>query len=97
MVIGVARVDIHFPESRSLKNKRGFIRSIKDRIKNKFNVSIAEVDFQDLWQKTRLAIAAVSNDGRFTDEVLAKAVQLIENDPRWLVVDYKTEVINASI
>jgi uncharacterized protein len=61
MFIGVARFEIFIPESTSLKDKRGVLRSITSVVTKKFNVSIAEVDHQDLWQRTALGISCVSS------------------------------------
>ena len=58
MVVLVGEVQLHLPESRSLKDKRQVVKSIKERIRNRFNVSIAEVDYLDLWQRCAIAIAS---------------------------------------
>jgi uncharacterized protein YlxP (DUF503 family) len=60
MIIGVLTLELHLPESNSLKSKRIIIKSLKDRIKNKFNVSIAEIDGNDLWQRCVLGAACVA-------------------------------------
>src|SRR5665809_41419 len=60
MFIGVARFEIFIPESTSLKDKRGVLRSITSVVTKKYNVSIAEVDHQDLWQRSALGISCVS-------------------------------------
>jgi uncharacterized protein YlxP (DUF503 family) len=62
MVIGLLTLDLHFPGARSLKDKRQALRSLETRIRNKFNVSIAEVEHQDLWQRARLAVVSVNTD-----------------------------------
>jgi uncharacterized protein YlxP (DUF503 family) len=62
MVIGLLVLDLHFPGARSLKDKRQALRSLEARIRNRFNVSLAEVEHQDLWQRSRLAVVAVNTD-----------------------------------
>jgi hypothetical protein len=62
MVIGLLTLDLHFPGARSLKDKRQALRSLEARIRNRFNVSVAEVDHQDLWQRARLAVVTVNTD-----------------------------------
>ncbi len=62
MVIGLLTLDIHFPGARSLKDKRQVLRGLQARIRKQFNVSVAEVEFQDLWQRARLAVVAVNTD-----------------------------------
>ena len=78
MIVGLLTLDLHFPESNSLKAKRWVLRSIKDRIKNKFNVSVAEVGANDLWQRSVLGIACVSNEtatiNRVFDSIIEKTI-----------------------
>jgi len=62
MVIGLLTLDLHFPGARSLKDKRQALRSLETRIRNRFNVSVAEVEHQDLWQRARLAVVSVNTD-----------------------------------
>jgi uncharacterized protein len=70
MVIGLLTLDLHFPGARSLKDKRQALRSLETRIRNRFNVSIAEVEHQDLWQRARLAVVAVNTDHGHLDSTL---------------------------
>jgi uncharacterized protein YlxP (DUF503 family) len=62
MVIGLLMLELHFPGARSLKDKRQALRSLETRIRNRFNVSLAEVEHQDLWQRARLAVVSVNTD-----------------------------------
>ena len=62
MVIGLLTLELHFPGARSLKDKRQALRSLETRIRNRFNVSLAEVEHQDLWQRARLAVVSVNTD-----------------------------------
>lgn len=59
-IVGVLSVELHFPEAQSLKTKRMVVKSIKDRLRRKFNVSVAEIGFLDLWQRSELAVVSVS-------------------------------------
>lgn len=63
MVVGICTIVIHLPFSQSLKDKRKVLKSLKDRLRGRHNISVAEVDSQDLWQRSVLGIAAVA-DGR---------------------------------
>jgi uncharacterized protein YlxP (DUF503 family) len=72
MVIGLLTLDLHFPGARSLKDKRQALRSLETRIRNRFNVSLAEVEHQDLWQRARLAVVAVNTDHVHLESTLAK-------------------------
>ncbi len=82
MHVSVCQVEIRLPENHSLKGKRQVISSIITRIQNKFHVSVAEVDNQDLWQLATLGIACVSNHKRHADETLANVVKfIVQNYP----------------
>jgi len=82
MNVGVCRIELRLPENHSLKGKRQVIQSIITRVKNKFNVSIAEVDNQNLWQLATLGIACISNQRRHTDETLSNIVKfIVQNYP----------------
>lgn len=92
MVVGTCTISLHIPESGSLKSKRWVLRRIKDRVRNKFNVSIAEIDDFDLWQRATLGVAVVSKDGRFADRVIAKVIDLIRSDGNAHVIDIQTDL-----
>ena len=79
MFVCVARVSLQIPESGSLKAKRQVLRRITDRVKARFNVSVAEVDDNDLWQKAQLAMAVVGNDRRHVGEQMDKILQFVED------------------
>jgi uncharacterized protein YlxP (DUF503 family) len=77
MHVGVCRIELRLPENQSLKGKRRVIKSIIARLQNKYHVSVAEVDNQDLWQLATLGIACVSNHRKHTDEVLSTVIRFI--------------------
>jgi uncharacterized protein YlxP (DUF503 family) len=89
MVVGLLQVELTIPSADSLKAKRMVLRSLKDRIRKNFNVSIAEVDDNDRWQSAVLAVALVSNDKRFANRVLSKVVDFIESSRDLVVDDYQ--------
>jgi uncharacterized protein YlxP (DUF503 family) len=94
MNIGSCRVKLRFPENESLKGKRQILKSIITRLRNRFNVSVAEVDDNELWQLATLGISCVSNNQRYTNEVLSKVVDFIANGHFELeIVDYEIEII----
>jgi uncharacterized protein YlxP (DUF503 family) len=97
MNVGVCRVKLRFPENLSLKGKRQILKSITTRLRNRFNVSVAEVDDHELWQLATLGICYVSNDSRFTNEVLSKVVDFIVNGRFDLeILDCEIEVLPVS-
>jgi uncharacterized protein YlxP (DUF503 family) len=94
MNVGVCRVSLRLPENLSLKGKRRVLKAVITRVKNKFNVSMAEVDDHELWQLATLGICCVSNDGRYTNEVLSKVVDFIVNSRFDVeILDYEIEIL----
>ncbi|MEE8242099.1 MAG: DUF503 domain-containing protein [candidate division NC10 bacterium] len=93
MVVGTCRLELRIPHTSSLKGKRQVLRSIKDRVRSRFNVSIAEVGYLEEWQRSTLAVACVSNEAKRVDEVLNKVVDLIEGHGLALLVDYDIDVV----
>ncbi|HUV56829.1 MAG TPA: DUF503 domain-containing protein [Dehalococcoidales bacterium] len=94
MNIGVCKVKLRLPENLSLKGKRRVLKSITTRVRNKFNVSVAEVDDNDLWQLSTLGICCVSNDKRHTDEVLSKIADFISNSRLEVeILNYDIEIL----
>jgi uncharacterized protein YlxP (DUF503 family) len=77
MFVGVLRLTLHLPDPGSLKSKRHLVRSAIDRVKAKFNVSIAEVAENDLWQRSVLGVSAVGNDHAFVNESLDKVADFV--------------------
>ena len=94
MNVGVCRISLRLPENLSLKGKRRVLKSIITRVRSKFNVSMAEVDDNELWQLAALGICCVSNDGRYTNEVLSKVVDFIVNSRFDVeILDYEIEIL----
>jgi uncharacterized protein YlxP (DUF503 family) len=94
MNVGVCKVKLRLPDNHSLKGKRQVLKSIISRVGNQFNVSVAEVDDQDVWQLATLGICCVSNDKRFTNEVLSKIVDFIGNGRFDIeMLDYEIEIL----
>ena len=77
MFVGVLRLTLHLPDPGSLKSKRHLLRSAIERVKGKFNVSIAEVGDNDLWQRSVVGVAAVGNDHAFVNETLDKVADFV--------------------
>ena len=94
MNVGVCKIELRLPGNLSLKGKRRVLKSITTRIKNKFNVSVAEVNDQELWQLASLGICYVSNNSRHTNEVLSKVMDFVV-DGRFEVeiLNYEIEIL----
>lgn len=93
MVIGICTVELHIPDSGSLKGKRQVIKSIKDRIRQNYNVSVAEIGGLDLWQKGVLGIACVGNERKYINGVLDKIVGFLQNNHSIELLNYQIEFL----
>jgi uncharacterized protein YlxP (DUF503 family) len=93
MVVGVCKIVLRIPESQSLKSKRYIVRKIKDRVRHRFNVSVAEVDDHDLWQITSVGFATVSNDRRIVQSTLDQIVEMVEDMGVGELLDYTVEIL----
>lgn len=91
--VGVLKIDFHISESSSLKQKRAVLLRLKDRVRNNFNVSIAEVDKHDKWQAATLGISCVSNDKKYIDGLLNKVKNFFERDRSVLIMDHQIEIM----
>jgi uncharacterized protein YlxP (DUF503 family) len=80
VTVGTLRIEFLVAGASSLKEKRRVVKSLKDRIRHRFNVSVAEVDFHELWQRSAIGVAAVGADGPFVHEVLDKVRRLVGGD-----------------
>ena len=94
MAIGYCQIDLHIPDSHSLKDKRSVIRSVVARVSQQFNVSIAELDHQDVWQTASLGVVCISNESARLHKQLEQVVRWVEqNRPDVDVVDYRIEML----
>ena len=93
MRVGVLRVTFTIHDSGSLKEKRMVMRSVKDRLVARFNISVAEVGSNDLWQTGEIGIATVGNDGRFVQSVVDNVRQFLYGDPRISVLEAEAEIL----
>ena len=80
MHVGVARLELLLAESASLKDKRMVVKSVIGRVRNRFNVAVAEIDTQDVWEVATLGIVCVSDDRRHANEMLSKVIDFIESE-----------------
>ncbi|NYE57627.1 DUF503 domain-containing protein [Carboxydothermus ferrireducens] len=93
MIIGVLTLELYIPQSQSLKEKRMVLKSITEKIKHSYNVSIAEVGNQNLWQRSTLALAAVSLKKDDIEKVFAKIENIIEQNGNVLITERFKEFI----
>ena len=95
MIVGVCRLTLRLPENASLKGKRQVIQSVMTRLRNKFNVAVAEVDDNDRWQIATLGVTCVSNDARHAREMLDNVVAFVQRLRDAELLDSEIEVSPA--
>lgn len=93
MIIGILTVTLMIPGANSLKDKRQVLKSILENVRNKFNVSAAEVGDNDVWRRAAIGVACVSNDQGMANRILDKVVDYIESNPLISVTDINLEFI----
>jgi uncharacterized protein YlxP (DUF503 family) len=93
MIIGVIQAQLLIREARSLKDKRRVIKSLKDRLANRFNISIAEVGANEAYQQAIIGVAMVSNDHQHVAGALNQVVEFMKNDPRAELTEYQIEFL----
>lgn len=91
MTLGTVVIQLYIPGCRSLKEKRTILRKMTAQLRNEFNVSVAEVDKQDMHQSAEIGVAIVSNDRAFANAVLSKVVNHVEREPSCYLQDYSLE------
>lgn len=93
MHVGVLRLVFHVPAARSLKEKRSAVRRFRDRVRTRFDVSVAEVGAQDLLQRAVFGVCIVSSDAEVCDSVLAHVARVAETQEDLVLTDRATEII----
>ena len=93
MIVGLLTLELYLSEAQSLKEKRIIIKSLKDRIKNKFNVSIAEVDANDLWQRSILGVACVANETKMVNQILNGVMDIVLKTHSAELLDSRMEML----
>lgn len=90
--VGLGILELHLPDVGSLKGKRHILKGLKDKVRGRFAVSIAEVDHHDSWQRATLAVACVSHDSRHANEVVDKVMDFVEANLEGYVIDRSVEM-----
>ncbi len=93
MIVGLCTIELYIPDGHSLKAKRQILLSLKDRLRRKFNLSVAEVGDHELWQKAVLGIACVSNESAHVNSVLDQAINLVQSVPTIELVRSRIELL----
>ena len=93
MIIGILEIELKIPESHSLKDKRGRVKSIKDKVHRTFNVSVAEIGNHDILNGAILAVAKVGRDKKSVNSSLSRIAEMIEKNRQVELVDYRMELM----
>ncbi len=93
VTIGLLHMDFLIPGARSLKDKRRVLKSLKQLLHNRYNCSVAEVDFKELWGRSRLAVCVVSDDSRHANEQLNEIARFAANKDGAELLDYRIEML----
>jgi len=93
MVVGTLRMELLIPDAQSLKDKRRALKSLKDRLRGKFNISVAETDASELWQRAVVGVAAVGDDSRQMNSILYNVTNYVRGFRRVQLLDYEIELI----
>lgn len=91
--VALGLIELHLPDVASLKDKRHVLKGLKEKVRARFEVSVAEVDHQDVWQRATLAVAYVSADARHANTVISKAMDFIEENVAGRVLDTFVEIL----
>jgi len=92
MLVAICQFELLIPGSNSLKAKRFVLSSLKTRLRNKFNISIAEVDSNDKWQRATLGLSIVANERRFLDQTISQILNHIDDENDVEVIDHQIEI-----
>jgi len=93
MTVGILKLEIFIHESNSLKDKRMVLHSIKQRLRNSFNVSVAQIGDQDKWQKATIAVVGVEKDRRNMNSTLSEVINFVEGFGNINLINHEMELI----
>ncbi|WP_411355487.1 DUF503 domain-containing protein [Peptoniphilus harei] len=93
MIIGICTCEIYIFNANSLKSKRSVVKSIIEKSKNRFNISIAEVGENDKWQKSIIAFSTISNDQRLVEETIEKVINFFDSYSEIEIIKIKREIL----
>ena len=93
LIVGICTLELHISDSNSLKDKRQVVRSLLDRMHDRFNVSAAQLDQHDGWSQATLGVSCVGNETRHVNAVLNSVLNFVESEPRVEVADCQMEML----
>ena len=96
MIVGISSFELHLPSSRSLKDKRRIVKSLVDRIHQRFRVSVAETDFHDLHQRAEISMAVVTNGESEMENLMEEIRSLVDREPEAFLTHWDPQVLEGS-
>jgi uncharacterized protein YlxP (DUF503 family) len=93
MPVGLLTLELHIPDAQSLKDKRQVLRSLKDKLRRQFNVAVAELDHQDVWQRSVVGVVTLSNEEKHFNEVLQKVLDEADRILGSILINQAIEII----
>lgn len=96
MIVGISSFELHLPASRSLKDKRRVVKSMVDRIHQRFRVSVAETDFHDLHQRAEISMAAVTNGEGEMEKLMEEIHRLVESEPEAFLTRWDPQILEGA-
>jgi uncharacterized protein YlxP (DUF503 family) len=93
MPVGLLTLDLHIPEAQSLKDKRQVLRSLKDRLRGQFNVAVAELEHEDVWQRSVIGVVTISNEEQHVENTLQKVLAEADRILGPLLVQHALEIL----
>jgi uncharacterized protein len=93
MPVGLLTLELHLPDARSLKDKRQVLRSLKDKLRAGFNVAVAELDYQDTWQRSVVGVVTLANEEQYVREALQKVLAEADNILGSLIVSQAMDLL----
>ncbi|MGC1617175.1 MAG: DUF503 domain-containing protein, partial [Candidatus Acidiferrum sp.] len=93
MPVGLLTLELHIPDAQSLKDKRQVLRSLKDKLRRQFNVAVAELDHQDVWQRSVVGVVTLSNEEKHVNEVLQKVLDEADRILGSILINQAIEII----
>jgi hypothetical protein len=96
MIVGISSFELHLPASRSLKDKRRVVKSMVERIHQKFRVSVAETDFHDLLQRAEISLAIVTNGEAEMENLMEEIHRLVESEPEAFLTRWDPQILEGA-
>jgi len=93
MIVGILQMELHMGESQSLKQKRMILKSLKDRLRKRFNISVSEIGYQETWQRSLVGVTSIGTDKGYVDGLLSTVLDWVAGNPTVTLISSQTEIL----